>query len=124
MHRLIARLLCAMAPAIGLLSGPFLSMAVADEADTFAATTPIKHLVIIFEENESFDHYFGTYPKALNTAGEPKFVAAAGTPSINGLTPALLNFNPNGVSPFRYDRSQVFTCSGVNGYMAEHHQFD
>ena len=24
--------------------------------------TPIKHLVVIFQENVSFDHYFGTYP--------------------------------------------------------------
>jgi phospholipase C len=26
-----------------------------------ATTTPIKHVVIIFQENVSFDHYFGTY---------------------------------------------------------------
>ena len=32
-------------------------------------TTPIKHLVVIFQENISFDHYFGTYPKALTLAG-------------------------------------------------------
>jgi hypothetical protein len=32
-------------------------------------TTPIKHLVVIFQENVSFDHYFGTYPKAANTSG-------------------------------------------------------
>ena len=37
--------------------------------------TPIKHLVIIFQENISFDHYFGTYPNALNPPGEPKFFA-------------------------------------------------
>ncbi len=24
--------------------------------------TPIQHLVVIFQENVSFDHYFGTYP--------------------------------------------------------------
>jgi phospholipase C len=30
------------------------------------ASTPIKHLVVIFQENISFDHYFGTYPNALN----------------------------------------------------------
>ena len=29
--------------------------------------TPIKHLVVIFQENVSFDHYFGTYPHAANT---------------------------------------------------------
>ena len=26
-------------------------------------STPIKHLVVIFQENISFDHYFGTYPR-------------------------------------------------------------
>jgi phospholipase C len=25
-----------------------------------AATTPIEHLVVIFDENVSFDHYFAT----------------------------------------------------------------
>ena len=38
-------------------------------------TTPIKHVVVIFDENISFDHYFGTYPKAANTDGT-KFTAA------------------------------------------------
>ena len=33
--------------------------------------TPIQHLVVIFDENISFDHYFGTYPYALNPEGEP-----------------------------------------------------
>ena len=28
------------------------------------ATTPLKHLVFIVEENRSFDHFFGTYPGA------------------------------------------------------------
>src|SRR3954451_20479301 len=32
--------------------------------------TPIQHLVVIFQENVSFDHYFGTYPKAANRPGE------------------------------------------------------
>ena len=35
--------------------------------------TPIKHLVVIFEENVSFDHYFGTYPYAENLPGEQPF---------------------------------------------------
>src|ERR1700677_4977540 len=96
----------------------------ADEADSFATTTPIKHLVIIYQENESFDHYFGTYPQAANPPGEPRFVAAPDTPSVNGLTSALLNFNPNGVNPFRYARSQAFTCDADNGYLDEQEQFD
>ena len=34
-----------------------------------STTTPIKHLVVIFQENVSFDHYFATYPQAANTDG-------------------------------------------------------
>jgi phospholipase C len=124
MQRSIVRFLCAIVPLLGLIAGPLSIGASADEADDFPTTTPIRHLVIIFQENESFDHYFGTYPKALNPAGESRFIAAPGTPSVNGLTPTLLNFNPNGVNPFRYDRSQAFTCSGSNAYMGEQKQFD
>src|ERR1700761_6489177 len=49
--------------------------------DAVATATPIKHVVVIFGENVSFDHYFGTYPQAANPSGEPQFVAAAGTPT-------------------------------------------
>src|ERR1700690_752729 len=56
--------------------------------------TPIKHVVVLFDENVSFDHYFGTYPDAANTDGS-LFHAKPGTPTVNGLTPALLNDNPN-----------------------------
>lgn len=64
----------------------------------FARTrTPIKHLVVIFQENVSFDHYFGTYPKAQNLAGETPFVAKKNTPAINNLvTPLDVN---NGFGP-------------------------
>ena len=31
--------------------------------DQDVAATPIKHLVVIFQENVSFDHYFATYPR-------------------------------------------------------------
>jgi hypothetical protein len=53
--------------------------------------TPIKHLVVIFQENVSFDHYFGTYPNAANPQGEPAFYARPDTPTVNGLAGALLN---------------------------------
>ncbi len=62
----------------------------------------IKHLVVIFQENVSFDHYFGTYPKAANTDGQ-KFAAAPGTPSVDGLTQALLTSNPNASQPQRLE---------------------
>src|SRR6266849_6676129 len=44
--------------------------------------TPIKHLVVIFQENHSFDVYFATYPVALNPTGQPRFRARPGTPSV------------------------------------------
>jgi len=40
------------------------SASAAGPQDTVATATPIKHLIIIFNENVSFDHYFATYPKA------------------------------------------------------------
>src|SRR5262249_24159929 len=58
-------------------------------------TTPIKHLVVIFQENHSFDAYFATYPVAANPPGQPAFHARPETPSVNRLTPALLERNPN-----------------------------
>jgi phospholipase C len=36
----------------------------ADRAAAAKTATPIKHLVVIFDENISFDHYFATYPHA------------------------------------------------------------
>ncbi len=36
---------------------------------TSPTSTPIKHVVVLFDENVSFDHYFGTYPFAANTDG-------------------------------------------------------
>jgi len=97
-----------------------------------ATATPIQHLVVIFQENVSFDHYFGTYPNATNPTGEPKFKAAANTPVVNGLTSALLNFNPNlnpanssaASNPFRLDRSQAVTPDQDHDYTAEQLAFD
>jgi len=88
--------------------------------------------VIIFGENRSLDHYFGTYPNALNPAGEPPFHASPNTPTVNGLSNALLNFNPNlnpvngsgAANPFRFDRSQANTEDMNHGYTAEQLAFD
>jgi phospholipase C len=90
--------------------------------------TPIQHVVVIFQENVSFDHYFGTYPNAKNPDGEPAFTALPNTPAVNGYTPALLNSNPNAVNPangtgatgpFRLDRSQAATADQSHAYTPE-----
>ncbi|MDT4971444.1 MAG: phospholipase [Pseudonocardiales bacterium] len=86
--------------------------------------TPIQHLVVIFPENVSFDHYFGTYPVAANPSGQPAFHAATGTPHVDGLTTALLTNNPNGANPRRLDRSEPFTCDNGHSYTAEQTAFN
>jgi len=113
-------LMAARAAGFCLLAGA--GFAGTSAADGYGDTaTPIKHLVVIFQENVSFDHYFATYPTALNLPGEPIFQASDDTPSVNGLgtlvngTPegVLLTDNPNAnnpangtnaINPFRLDR--------------------
>jgi phospholipase C len=94
--------------------------------------TPIKHLVVIFDENESFDHYFGTYPYAANTDGTP-FHAKPGTPTVNGLytkitssgpTGPLLTSNPNAYNPERLTPSEALTCDQNHDYTPEQEAFE
>jgi phospholipase C len=92
-------------------------------------TTPIKHVIVIFQENVSFDHYFGTYPFAANsTAGEPIFKAAPDTPAVDGLLtgPAASPNNPTlnvagtgTIQPFRLGRNQATTCDEDHNYTDE-----
>src|SRR5712664_3428077 len=88
-------------------------------------TTPIKHVVVIFQENVSFDHYFGTYPHAANLAGETTFRAKENTPRANTLEAAgLLTNNPNSVQPFRIPPSVPVTCDEDHNYNDEEAAFD
>jgi phospholipase C len=91
-------------------------------------TTPIQHVIVIFQENVSFDHYFATYPLAANAPGEPVFHAQPGTPAVDGLLtgPAAPPNNPTvnaagtgTAQPFRLDRSQVTTCDMDHNYTDE-----
>src|SRR5215510_8859486 len=86
--------------------------------------TPIKHVIVLFQENISFDHYFGTYPNALNLPGEPVFHAAPGTPTVNGLTEALLAANPNKANPYRLPPSKAATCDMDHDYKPEQQAFN
>jgi phospholipase C len=108
--------------------------------------TPITHVVEIFQENVSFDHYFGTYPNAANTDGQP-FHAQPGTQAVDGLPPAtsptlppnlrhttnLLTSNPNAALPKRLDSSATglpgsaggqLTCDQDHNYSDEQKAFD
>ena len=107
----------------------------AGNPNSLKTKTPIKHLVVIFNENISFDHYFGTYPNALNPEGEPLFEPAKNTPrDINNLdTEALLTNNPNFTNvlnspnqsnPQRLDRSQAVTGDQGHAYTPEQQAYD
>ena len=107
--------------------------------------TPIKHVIVIFQENVSFDHYFGTYPDAANTDGNT-FHALPNTPAVNGLLPAtssslpprlrhttnLITDNPNEFAPQRLDSSALgvvpgqgqLTCDQDHDYSDEQQAFD
>lgn len=93
--------------------------------------TPIKHVVVLFQENVSFDHYFATYPNAANTPGETQqgtgtaaaaFKASEDTPKdINTLANAglLAPNNPNSAQPARLSPMQAVTCDQDHEYTAE-----
>ena len=108
-------------------------------AVSVAPSTAIQHVVVIFGENISFDHYFGTYPSAANTAGTT-FTAAAGTPTNTNnyiSTPGLLTANPNEnaanlvtasnsipSNPFRLGPNQAGTADQNHNYGPEQLAFD
>jgi len=124
---------CSLGAALLTLGGMGLGVAQMHRNDAKATATPIKHVVVIFGENISFDHYFGTYPNALNPAGEPEFHAKPGTPAVNGLTTTLLEHNPNFINtqvngkdataPFRLSRAQAATADENHDYTAEQRAF-
>jgi phospholipase C len=87
------------------------------------ARTPIQHVVVIFDENISFDHYFGTYPQAANTDGTP-FRALPETPAVDGLTRRLLTHNPNRYPPRRLTHEQALTCDQDHSYRQEQRAYN
>jgi phospholipase C len=105
-----------------MLTSMPLNAAPKDDAPT---RTPIKHLVVIFQENRSFDQYFATYPVAANGPGETPFHAQPDTPTVNGLTTAgLLSNNPNSSQPQRLSPAQAIVCSDSHDYTDEQNAFD
>ena len=93
----------------------------------------IRHIVVIYQENVSFDHYFATYPNAANPPGDPVFTALPGTPQVEGPSGKLLTENPNFLNaengagranPFRLRRDQAVTADQDHGYQAEQLAFN
>ncbi|HEY2769166.1 MAG TPA: alkaline phosphatase family protein [Solirubrobacteraceae bacterium] len=91
--------------------------------DATGTSTPIKHLVVIFQENVSFDHYFGTYPGTNNLRT---------TPGAGGKGNLLTNnpnqdagghqLNPRRLSPGNIN--DILTCDQDHDYNDEQKAFD
>jgi phospholipase C len=125
-NTLLARTISALA-IISICVGPAMAGPKSKSDGSGGTATPIQHVVVIFQENVSFDHYFGSYPNATG------FVAQPGTPTVNGLTGSLLTNNPNKnnpgnapnqINPFLLDRSQASTCDQDHAYGDEQKAFD
>ncbi|HTT36788.1 MAG TPA: alkaline phosphatase family protein [Burkholderiales bacterium] len=117
----------------GLLLNAGTEAALAWKNNETETATPIRHLVVIFQENISFDHYFGTYPVAANLPGEPAFYALPHTPSVNGLGGALVTNNPDflntantpgNVNPFRLGPANASTADQDHDYTPEQQAAD
>jgi phospholipase C len=119
-----ARLTAAIALACSLV--PAGVWAANNSAERAQTTTPIKHVIVIFNENISFDHYFATYPYATNPSGEPAFHPLPDTPRVNNLrSGGLLDQNPNSTQPFRMDTGAAsVTCDQNHSYGPEQAAID
>src|SRR6266567_1544871 len=122
--KLVTSLAFGVVMVIAVSCGPASTPTTNQTGSAVQPTTAIQHVVVIFQENNSFDHYFGTYPRATNPAGEPMFMARPNTPSVNGLTDNLLNHNPNLANPQRLGRAQAITCDQEHDYTDEQKTFD
>jgi phospholipase C len=105
----------------------------ASEVSSVSPTANVQHIVVIFQENVSFDHYFATYPNALNLPGETPFIALPGTPAVDGLSQNLLLHNPNATNtrngagatnPFRLSPLSASTSDQDHSYNQEQLAFD
>lgn len=103
-----------------VLSSMILPLAYAQQvSNANPVTSPIKHIVVIMQENRSFDNYFGTYPGAN---GIPKNVCMSPDPDhpYNGqCVKPFLSINPISEDmPHGYQSSTVAYDNGkMDGFM-------
>ena len=87
---------------LSLVATSFSGLANASERDSLSVehksfemkntTTPIKRTIVIYQENRSFDNYFGTYPNKA-----PGFGPLPGSPTdVNNIPAGAFNPDENG----------------------------
>jgi phospholipase C len=79
---------------------------------------PIKHIVVIMQENRSFDNYFGTYPGANGIPRGTCVPFSPGNPSLGCVKPFLSTDVISGDLPHGYQSSVIAYDNGkMDGFM-------
>ena len=82
------------------------------------ATNPINHIVVIMQENRSFDNYFGTYPGANGIPKGTCVPLSPDNPSVGCVKPFLSTDVISGDLPHGYQSSVVGYDNGkMDGFM-------
>jgi phospholipase C len=97
----------AAAAALGFELSPFgLQRALAAESRRCTSLSDIEHVVILIQENRSFDHYFGTHPGVLGFSDRHALRLPDGASVFMQPNPANTSDAPVGrLLPFRLDTS-------------------
>ena len=82
------------------------------------ATNPINHIVVIMQENRSFDNYFGTYPGANGIPKGTCVPLSLDNPSVGCVKPFLSTDVISGDLPHGYQSSVIGYDNGkMDGFM-------
>ena len=84
-----------------------------------APTTPIRHIVVLIQENHSFDNYFGTYPGADGIPAGTCLPKSFDNPGLGCASPSHVGGAPVlglGSDPTLFDRQ--FNSGLMNGFVA------
>lgn len=90
----------------------FLCLFMCCQLSALETKSPIKYVIVICQENRSFDSYFGTYPFA------PGFKPLPGTPFVNGIPAGSYNPDKKGnpIYAYRFTKNQKITADPEHGY--------
>ena len=84
---MIKRTLLAIITVLALAGSQFLPVQAASSSQGHQPTTPIQHLVVLMQENHTFDNYFGTYPGADGMPAGTTMPVDPGNPKAGYVTP-------------------------------------
>ncbi len=84
---MIFRLLLIPLLGASMVFGPFIQAQAASAPSGNQPATPVQHLVVLLQENHSFDNYFGTYPGADGLPAGTKMPVDPKNPGAGYVTP-------------------------------------